>query len=93
VFGWPAVGASLAAFAIGILTGRVWSATTGAVLAAPFCLFVSGYPGISYWGLVALVANAGSVLALRGRRTVVAIVALTPFVAIAIRLAFAVLSQ
>ena len=93
VFGWPSVFASIAAYAAAFLTSRPWLAAVGAVLSAPFCLFVSGYPKVGLLGLTALVSNCGAAWALRRRQSRVAGILLLPFLSVAGFVGYAVLSE
>jgi len=82
IFGWPAVFLAVAAFGVALLTPRTWMGFIGASLAAPFCLFVSGYPLFHRAGQVALAANVlAAYLLHRGRRDM-AFTLLLPFMMI-----------
>ena len=82
IFGWPAVLLAVAAFGAALLTPRAWLGLIGASLAAPFCVFVSGYPLFHRAGQIALAANfLAAYLLHRGRRDV-AFTLLLPFLMI-----------
>lgn len=93
VFGWPAVIAALAAYAAAIIMNRPWPAFLGAVIATPFCLYVSATPRFGGLGLVVLGLNFLSVWASRRHQPIIAAVLLVPFVALAGTIARAVLTQ
>ena len=82
VVGWPAVAAAVAAFSLAFFTTRTWFGFIGAAFAAPFCLFVSGYPLFHWGGLVALAANFVAAYLLYRGRPDVAFTALVPFMMI-----------
>ena len=87
VFGWPAVVAALAAYGCAFLTTRASLGFLGALIATPFCVFVSGYPMFHWAGPVALGANFLSAYVLyRGRRDV-AFTVLLPFMMVVTLLA------
>lgn len=83
VFGWPAVVAAMAAFAVGVSQRRPRSIVAGTILAAPFCLDVSGYPAIRGLGLVVLAFTALAALAVRRGRVWLGAGLLVPFAALA----------
>lgn len=82
VFGWPFVGASVIAFAFGLLKRRGWSMWLASALAAPFCVAMSANPRFSAFGLLALFSNFGCAAALASGRLQLALVLLVPFVAL-----------
>ena len=82
VFGWPAALLAATAFGVALATPRAWLGFVGASLAAPFCVFVSGYPLFGWTAQVALAANfLAAYLLHRGRRDV-AFTLLLPFMII-----------
>jgi hypothetical protein len=85
VFGWPAVIVAITAFGLAFGLKRPWLAVVGAVVATPFCLFVSGYPVPigRLGGPIALAANFAAVWCLRSGRRGVALALLIPFVSVA----------
>jgi hypothetical protein len=64
VFGYPAVIGALLTFLAAVRLGRASLAVVAAVVSAPFCLFVSGYPIVGWWGLGVLCCNVLGVIAL-----------------------------
>jgi hypothetical protein len=93
VMGWPAVGASLIAFAAGLGFQRPKLVFAGSIISTPFCLYVSGYPRIGFFGLAVLTLNFMSAWASWRGRPLVAAVLLLPFVLLAGSLARAALKQ
>jgi hypothetical protein len=80
--GWPAVFAAVVAFSLAFLTRHRWFGFLGAAIAAPFCLFVAGYPLFHWAAPVALAANVlAAYLVYRGRPDM-AFTALVPFIMI-----------
>ena len=87
VLGWPAVLAAFGAYGVAFVTTHAWSGFIGAVIAAPFCVIVSGYPMFAAAGQVTLAANVlAAFLLYRGRREV-AFAALVPFMVVSTALA------
>lgn len=80
VFGWPAALAAIASFAAAVTLRRTRWAVAGATLAAPFCVFVSGYPAIRGIGLFVLTLTALGALAVRRGRTWLGAGLFAPFV-------------
>ena len=93
VMGWPAVGVSLIVFAAGLLSQRPKWVLAGSVISTPFCLYVSLYPGIRFFGLAVLSLNFLSWWASRRGRPLAAAALVVPFVVLAGVVAAAVLRQ
>jgi hypothetical protein len=93
VMGWPAVGVSLILFAAGLFSQRPGLVLAGSVMSTPFCLYVSAYPAIRFWGLAVLALNFLSVWASRRGRPIVAGALVLPFVVLAGTLARFVVAQ
>lgn len=83
VFGWPFVIVSAVAFVTGLLARAGWLVLAGAVLAAPFCLYLFGTPRFRWYGLVALLMNFVAVWAQARGRSVLAAASVVPFMALA----------
>ena len=94
IFGWPAVGVAVAAFALAFIT-RAWLAIVGAAVAAPFCLFVTLYPFPigRVGGPLALIGNISAAYLMTRKRPVSAALCLAPFVIVATVFAIIVLNQ
>jgi len=93
VFGWPFVGVSMLGFALGLATRRPWLMALGAVLAVPFCLYLSATPRFGAFGLMALFLNAGAAWASARGRSLLALILLVPFVGLAAFVAWLVFTQ
>ena len=65
----------------------------GCVVSTPFCLYVSAYPAIRYWGFTVLGLNFLSAWVARRGRPVAAGLLVLPFAVLAGTLAKAVLEQ
>jgi hypothetical protein len=78
LFSWPAIVLAGAAYAVAFLTTRTWAGFVGAVIIAPFCMFLSGYPLLHWVALVAFAANFVAAWLLRRGRPDVAFAALVP---------------
>jgi hypothetical protein len=65
VFGWPAVVVALVTFLVAVRLRQPALAILATVVSAPFCLFVSGYPLVGWWGVVVLFSNLLGALAVR----------------------------
>jgi len=84
---WPAAVVAVAAFGMAFMTTRRWSGFLGAATAAPFCLFVSGYPLFHGISQIAVAANFVAAYLLYRDRPEVAFAALVPFMMILVVLA------
>ena len=93
VMGWPAVGVSVILFTAGLFNQRPGLVLAASVISTPFCLYVSAYPAIRFWGLVVLALNFLSVWALRRGLSIVAGTLVLPFVMLAGTIARAVLEE
>jgi hypothetical protein len=93
LLGWPAIGVSLVAFVVGVVGRRPKWVLAGAIASSPFCLFVSGYPGIGAVGVVVVALNFLSAWVSRSGWPVVAAVLLVPFLGLTALIAGAVLRQ
>jgi hypothetical protein len=85
--GWAPIIASSVGFGLAFGTRRVWFGFVAAVIAAPFCLFASGYPLLHWVARVALGANFLSAYLIYRRRRDIAFAVLLPFMIITIVLA------
>src|SRR5262245_11341650 len=83
VFGWPAVIAALLTFSVAVALSSRVLAVVAAIVSAPFCLWVSGYPIIRGLGLVALGLNVAGVVALSRRQRFAGAVLWSPFAMLA----------
>ena len=79
LYGWPAVTVALVVFGLAFLTTHACLGFIGASIAAPFCLFVGGYPLFHWAGHVAMCANFLAAYLLHHGRRDVAFTALLPF--------------
>jgi hypothetical protein len=86
-FGWPAVMLAIGAYAVAFLTARTWAGFIGAAIAAPFCLYASGYPLFQWLALVALAANVAAAWLIHRGRPDVGFAALVPFMMLVATLA------
>jgi len=78
LFSWPAVVLAGVAYVAAFLTARTWLAFIGALVVAPFCVFVSGYPLFHRVALIALGANFVAAWLLHRGRPDIALAALVP---------------
>ena len=93
LFGWPGVLAALTIMAVAVVFGSQRLMWIGVLVSGPFLFYVSGYPIVRGYGLVAFACNVGGAIALRhGRRGVAALAAL-PFVVLLYWIAALVSSQ
>jgi hypothetical protein len=93
VFGWPAIIASLAAFAAAFTTGRSWLGFLGLALAVPFLWYASHSPTGEWFSPALFLALLGAAVLLRQGRRRAAMVCLSPFVLVIAIMATVVLSQ
>lgn len=93
VFGWPAVVGALILYGVGLHTSRWLPALAGFVISLPFLWYLSGYPSLMIGGPLTALSSLVSVVALARGRRLVAGLALLPFVAVVLWLAYAVLAQ
>jgi len=93
VFGWPAIGLSLALFAAAFLRPRSALGFAGLALAAPFLWYASHAPGGLLLSPALLVGLGAAAELLRRGRHAWAMACLSPFVFIVAVLAVGVLTQ
>ena len=94
VFGWPSVLVGLILQLAGIVRRNTLLAFSGAVISLGFCAYiVFSPPPFRWFGLVAMVGNFLSAVAVMKRRSGSAAIALVPFFVLVIYLALKVLAQ
>ena len=94
VLGWPGAIVGTGLIAAGIFLRKSQLSFLGAVIAAGFCLYIAMNPAPFSWlGLLALLCNFLSAVAVRRQATAAATALAIPFLALAIYLAYAVLTE
>jgi len=83
VFGFPAVVAALLTFSVAVALNSRGLAVIAALVSAPFCLWVSGYPVVRGLGWVALGLNVAGVVALWRRQRFAGAMLWSPFAMLA----------
>jgi hypothetical protein len=91
---WSTVVIAAMAFSFAFARRRPGLALVAAILAAPFCLIVGGYPHpIGVGARVALVANFGAAWLLHRRQRRAAMTLLIPFGLVVLTLAYFIVNQ
>jgi hypothetical protein len=94
VLGWPGAIVGTVLIAAGIFLRKPQLSFLGAVIAAGFCLYIAMNPAPFSWlGLLALLCNFLSAVAVRRQATAAATTLAVPFLALEIYLAYAVLTE
>jgi hypothetical protein len=94
VFGWPGAIVGGALLVAGVVLRRTGFSITGVLVSAGFCAYVTMNPAPLRWlGLPAIVGNLLSAVAVQKKAHMLAAVSMTPFFALAIWLAYAVLNE
>ncbi|MGI9263489.1 MAG: hypothetical protein ACR2QU_01085 [Gammaproteobacteria bacterium] len=94
VLGWPGAILGTLLIAAGIFLKKSQLSFLGAVIAAGFCLYIAMNPAPFSWiGLLALLCNFLSAVAVWRQATAVAAALAIPFIALEIYLAYAVLTE
>lgn len=93
VFGWPAVIASLAIGALGIVWKKPWIVLLGGVVVLPHAWYLSGSPSIQWAAYFLPLAYVGSAITVRYQSHWLAGLWLLPQLAVDTWLAITVLTQ
>ena len=93
VFGWPAILASIALSAIGIVRKRPKWLVVAAIVALPFSLYLAGSPAFRWFGVAIPFLLVGASIASNYDKTRIAWTLLAPFVGVSGWLAIAVMTE
>jgi len=94
IFGWPGAIVGTVLMATGIVLSKPGLSFSGAVIATGFCLYIAMNPPPFRWiGLLALLCNFLSAVAVRRQATAAATTLVIPFLLMESYLAYAVLTE
>lgn len=90
--GWPGVLFSLSVMAAAFLANSYRLTIVGALLSAPFLLYVSGYPRIGVLGVLVLACNLLAAWLLKRERPWLAVLFIAPYIGLATWIAYLVVA-